>query len=132
MRKKYDPIVAAIEEEKYDPIVAAIEEYKDLSSMSVIKLMGSLQAHEQRLNRHSNASTWSVKAKIKMGNGVFMDAIGKRTIVINTKKWTRYIKEVLLVPSLDQSLLSVGQMMENEYSLHFERNECTIYDVNKN
>ena len=43
------------------------------------------------------------------------------------KKSKRYINELLLVPIIDQNLLSVGQMLENEYTLHFEGDSCTIY-----
>ncbi|XP_057779602.1 uncharacterized protein LOC130998187 [Salvia miltiorrhiza] len=42
--------------EKYDPVVAAIEESKDLSKMPVAELMGSLEAHEQRLSRRHESS----------------------------------------------------------------------------
>src|ERR1044072_4104398 len=37
---------------KFDPIVTTIEETKDLSTLSVTELMGSLEAYEQRLFRH--------------------------------------------------------------------------------
>ncbi|XP_058732707.1 uncharacterized protein LOC131604272 [Vicia villosa] len=37
---------------KFDPIVTTIEETKDLPTLSVTELVGSLEAYEQRLNRH--------------------------------------------------------------------------------
>ncbi|CAH9112653.1 unnamed protein product, partial [Cuscuta europaea] len=74
----------------------------------------------------------SIKTKVKMGNGDLVEAKGKGTIVIDTKKGTRFIRNVLLVPRLAQNLLSVGQMMESGYALHFEKNSCRIYDKNNN
>ncbi|XP_022843422.1 uncharacterized protein LOC111366977 [Olea europaea var. sylvestris] len=173
--------------EKYDPIIAAIEESKDINELTAAELMGSLEAHEKRLERRyemeienafqsklnmrfqkskevfvkekvikrkivglketegnlfyaskKNVSekkldTWyldsgcsnhmtkdeiifysldKINTKIKIGNGNFIEATGKGTIVVDTKKGKRYINEVLLVPTIDQNLLSVGQMME--------------------
>lgn len=44
---------------KFDPMVSIIEEAKDISSMSVQELMGSLKAHERRLARHAEKSVES-------------------------------------------------------------------------
>ena len=58
-----------------------------------------------------------IKTKIKIVNGDFMEATGKRTIATDIKKGKRYINKVLLIPSIDQNLLSVGQTTEKDYSL---------------
>jgi len=43
------------------------------------------------------------------------------------KKVKKFIKDILLVPNLKENLLSIGQMMENEYSFHFEKDTCKTY-----
>ncbi|KAK2398761.1 putative mitochondrial protein [Trifolium repens] len=58
--------------EKFDPMVAVIEETKDLSTMSVQGLMGSLRSYEQRLLRRSEKSVESAfqsKLNIQPNNG---------------------------------------------------------------
>ena len=42
--------------------------------------------------------------QVKMGNGALVQAKGKGTIFVETKKGTRYISDVLLVPDLEQNL----------------------------
>ncbi|KAF8377139.1 hypothetical protein HHK36_030512 [Tetracentron sinense] len=74
-----------------------------------------------------NMNTFS-NSQVRMGNGVLVQAKGKGTIAIETKKGTKYIQDVLLVPDLEQNLLSVGQLVEHGYSIHFEENSCKIYD----
>ncbi|XP_021733422.1 uncharacterized protein LOC110700222 [Chenopodium quinoa] len=66
-----------------------------------------------------------------MGNGVVVQSTGKGTIGVQTKKGMKFINDVLLVPDLNDSLLSVAQMVNNGYSLVFENNHCTIIDSNK-
>ncbi|CAB4315215.1 unnamed protein product [Prunus armeniaca] len=43
---------------KFDHVVAAIEESKDLAALSLHELIGSLEAHEKRINRSTDHS-WS-------------------------------------------------------------------------
>lgn len=73
----------------------------------------------------------SVKVKVRLGNGTVVESKGKGTVIVETQSGMRFIKDVLLVPNLKENLLSIGQMMEKGYSLHFEGNACKIYD-NKN
>ncbi|KAM1444316.1 hypothetical protein ACFX2I_040480 [Malus domestica] len=61
----------------------------------------------------------NVKAKVQVGIGVLVEVAGKVTLVIEIMKGRRYIKEVILIPSLAENLLSVGQMTEHSYFLLF-------------
>ena len=63
-------------------------------------------------------------------NGTVVESKGRGTVVVETKKGTKFIKDVLLVPNLKEKLLSIGQMMENGYALHFEGDICKIYHNN--
>ena len=49
-------------------------------------------------------------------------------VVINTPSDMKYISEVLFVPEISQNLLSVGQMLEKNYTLLFQNMSCTIVD----
>ena len=70
----------------------------------------------------------TVTCKVKMGSGDLVQAAGKGTLVVDTKRDVRHIKEVLLVPGLDENLLSVGQMMEHGYYILFGGNKAIIFD----
>jgi hypothetical protein len=70
----------------------------------------------------------SFHSKVKMGNGAVVDVKGKGNVGVETKRGLKKIREVLFVPELDQNLLSIGQLMEHDYALHFEGRTCTIYD----
>lgn len=87
------------------------------------------------MSKHSEVFTEidsSIKVPVRMGNGVVVKSEGKGTVAVQTRKGTRMIKDVLYVPSLDQNLLSVPQMMENGYTIHFEDDTCDIYDPRGN
>ena len=70
----------------------------------------------------------SDKVKVRLGNGSVVESKGKGTVMVETEKGTRLIHDVLLVPSLKENLLSIGQMMERGYTLHFEGGVCKILD----
>ncbi|RDX58470.1 hypothetical protein CR513_62213, partial [Mucuna pruriens] len=53
---------------------------------------------------------------------------GKGTVMLETKKGTKFIKDFLLVPNLKENLPSIGQMLEKGCALHFKGDICTIYD----
>ncbi|KAI5336533.1 hypothetical protein L3X38_015801 [Prunus dulcis] len=55
----------------------------------------------------------NLTSKVKMGTGEIVPVAGKGTLVIRTKLGKKHIQEVMLVPGLEENLLSVGQMMEH-------------------
>ena len=65
---------------------------------------------------------------MKIGNEALFDEKGKGTILINMKGSGKQIHYVLYVPDLEENLLSVGQLMENGYSLVFRDNYCMIHN----
>ena len=70
----------------------------------------------------------SFVSKVKIGNGEFIEVQGKGDVAVETPTGTKLISNVLYVPEINQSLLSVGQMLENGYSLNFQDKSCIIYD----
>ncbi|WVY94525.1 hypothetical protein V8G54_033613 [Vigna mungo] len=78
------------------------------------------------VNDHSifNGIDKFVNVKLGLGNCTTMESQGKGTFMVETKKSMKFIKDVLVVPILKEYLISIGQMIENEYSLHFEKDTC--------
>nr|GEV01064.1 retrovirus-related Pol polyprotein from transposon TNT 1-94 [Tanacetum cinerariifolium] len=67
--------------------------------------------------------------RVKLGDGRYTRAKGRGTIAINTKKGTKYIFRVLYVSELDRSMLSVPQMIKNDYGVNFKNDSrCVITD----
>lgn len=83
------------------------------------------------MTKHSHVFTKidpSIKIPVRMCNGEMVKSEGKGIVTVETRKGTYQINDVLYVPNLDQNLLSVPQMMQNGYSIHFEKGTCTICD----
>lgn len=59
----------------------------------------------------------SVKIQVRFGKEALVNVWEQDTIAIETKKGPKHIRDLYLVPSLAQYLLSVGQTIKNGYSL---------------
>ncbi|KAK3023450.1 hypothetical protein RJ639_042662 [Escallonia herrerae] len=152
--EKFDPKVAIIEETKdifelgVQELMASLKSYeqrlarhseKSIKSAFQSELtVGSSKNDERNCSNHmaGNESLFldmdsTFKSQVKLGNGALVEAKVKGTIGVQTKERDRFIRDVLLVPDLDQNLLSVGQLLEHGYKLDFEGNGCIIYDNGK-
>ncbi|KAG6474129.1 hypothetical protein ZIOFF_068053 [Zingiber officinale] len=67
-------------------------------------------------------------AKVKIGNGDYIDVEGRGDVVVDGLKGRKLISDVLYVPKIDQNLVSVGQLMQKGYKVMFEEGFCLIAD----
>jgi len=71
--------------------------------------------------------------KVIFGDDSVSEVKGKGTVAIPTFHGKKLIEDTLLTPTLKKNLLSVGQMMEQNYKLVFDNKECLIMDkLNQN
>ena len=69
------------------------------------------------------------KLKVRLGDNKQIQVEGKGTIEVKTNQGkVKYVDNVLFVPTLSQNLLSVGQLIDDGYSVIFEDGSCTIKD----
>lgn len=59
-----------------------------------------------------------------MASGMLVDTKGRGSIAIDTKKGRMFIRDVMLVPELDESLRSLEQRIEHSYHIHLGDNTC--------
>ncbi|XP_031281900.1 uncharacterized protein LOC116140401 [Pistacia vera] len=71
-------------------------------------------------------------SRVKIGNGDSVEVKGIGDVAIQIQSGTKIIPNVLYVPEINQNLLSVGQMLEKGYSLHFQNQACVILDGDGN
>ena len=69
------------------------------------------------------------KKSVRLGNDKEIRVEGRGKVAVQTTKGRRVIHDVYYVPQLSQSLLSIGQMMENGYTVKFEGNLCKIEET---
>ena len=62
------------------------------------------------------------------GNCEYILVIGKGTIVIESLTCLKLVYDVLFVLDIDQNLLSVGQLADKGFKVHFEDKNCIIKD----
>ncbi|XP_031252336.1 uncharacterized protein LOC116110254 [Pistacia vera] len=74
----------------------------------------------------------SYHSKVKVGNMEFVVVKRRGNIVVQSKTSIKLIPNVLYMPNISHNLLSVGQMIEKKYALHFQDQFCTILDSEGN
>ncbi|XP_074356486.1 uncharacterized protein LOC141696211 [Apium graveolens] len=64
---------------KFDYVVTSIEESEDLSTISIDELVGSLQAHEQRMNQYDDTSHLekALQSKVSIGESSSSSSSGR-------------------------------------------------------
>ncbi|XP_047267486.1 endoplasmin homolog [Capsicum annuum] len=68
------------------------------------------------------------KGSVKLIDKTTLEIVGKGTVAIEAPKGTKFIQDFLLVPDLDQNLLSIGQMLERDYMLLFKDEKYVVSD----
>ncbi|KAG6473883.1 hypothetical protein ZIOFF_067801 [Zingiber officinale] len=75
----------------------------------------------------------NISSSIILGDGTYRSAKGKGTIAVQTKEGNKnLITDVLYVPSLSYNLLSIGQLIQKDFSVHFDVGKCKIFDKKRN
>ncbi|KAI5348776.1 hypothetical protein L3X38_001663 [Prunus dulcis] len=70
----------------------------------------------------------NVVGKVQMPTGALVNVAGMGSLVIDTTKGRKYIREVMYLPGLKENLLSVGQMDEHGYCLVFGDGMCKVFE----
>ncbi|KAJ4789254.1 polyprotein [Rhynchospora pubera] len=70
------------------------------------------------------------KKTVKLGDNKDIHVEGKGIVVVQTNNHnTRMLHNVYYIPQLSQNLLSIGQMMDNGYTISFKGDNCRISDA---
>ncbi|CAL9008425.1 unnamed protein product [Prunus brigantina] len=81
-----------------------------------------------KANYANQMEVTNVAGKVRMPTGALVNMAGMGSLVIDTTKGRKYIREVMYLPGLKENLLSVGQMDEHGYFLVFGDGMCKVFD----
>ena len=70
----------------------------------------------------------NIAGKVQMPTGDLVTVEGMGSLVIDTNKGKKYVREVMYLLELKENLLSVGQMDEHGYFLSFGGGMCSVFD----
>ncbi|KAG6512625.1 hypothetical protein ZIOFF_030750 [Zingiber officinale] len=70
----------------------------------------------------------NISSSIILGVGTYRSVKGKDTIVVQTKEGNKnLIIDILYVPSLSYNLLSIGQLIQKDFSVHFDVGSAKLF-----
>lgn len=69
-------------------------------------------------------------SRIRLGDGRLVEAKGREIVSAPTLSGTKLNLEVLFVPDIHYNLLSVGQLLDKNYSVRLKNKYCEIFDAN--
>lgn len=70
----------------------------------------------------------NVVGKVQMPIRDLANVVGMVSLVIDTSKGRKYVREMMYLPGLKENLLSVGQMDKHGYFLLFGGGMCNVFD----
>ncbi|XP_022899339.1 uncharacterized protein LOC111412640 [Olea europaea var. sylvestris] len=113
---------------KFDHVAATIEESKDLSKMTI-----GARNHMTRNKDIFVEINPNITSKIILGDGTQRSAERNGIIAVQTKGSNRkLITDILYVPNLSYNLLNIGQLLQENFSVHFDDERCKIFNKKKN
>ncbi|KAH1097571.1 hypothetical protein J1N35_014492 [Gossypium stocksii] len=110
---------------KYESRISSLEDSRDVITISLLELINALYARDGYTNHMvSDESMFkeidrSFSSRIRVRNGHIIEAKGKGDVQVSTPVGAKVIIDVLFIPNIDQNLLSVGQLVEKNYSVIF-------------
>ena len=123
--------VAEVEENKEEMLFTATEAHKcnktEVNNQTWLIDSGCTNHMSADLSLFENLDT-NYKSRVKAANGQYVGVEGKGEVKINTLAGLKEFENILYVPEIAQSLISVGQLLEDGFSLFFIDGVCTIKD----